>query len=477
MLRNANSPALLLDRSRIDPRRNCWRNAWSWTQACHRHRRRRRCRLRVKSAQSPSTTSAGYFFDHAAPIIGNIYDNDTDPNLGASIVPGSVVIVTPPIYGTALADPNTGQILYTPNTLPASQMDSFTYQIRDTLNLVSNIATVTLAPVGDVIVATDIECYPDLANTVSLKPVSINPLLNDIVRDGSAADTTSVTIVTPPQHGSTVVNPATGVVTYTPDFGFVGFEDLTYSVKTTKTDHAEFAHLFVAVYPSVPRLQADPLGGTMLVVDGTSGNDTIRVARGQKPTMVLVTINGVTKGPFTPTSRIVAFGYSGNDQITIAPDVKVPAWMDGGDGNDVLKGGGGPTIILGRAGNDVLIGGTSRDLLIGGAGTDVIFGNLGDDILVAGTTSFDNSQAALNAVFQEWNSTHSYKQRVQNLTGQVNSTFAKRKNGNTFLNAATIQDDGVTDVLIGGNGKNLALAALSGDVVIGRKKNEVVFVF
>ena len=59
--------------------------------------------------------------------------------------------MTPPRFGTALPDPSTGNILYTPSTIPASQTDTFTYQVRDTLNLVSNVATVTLSPVGDVI--------------------------------------------------------------------------------------------------------------------------------------------------------------------------------------------------------------------------------------------------------------------------------------------------------------------------------------
>src|SRR5439155_16556607 len=109
------------------------------------------------------------------------------------------------------------------------------------------VATVTLSPVGDVFITTDIEPHPDLANTVTLQPVSINPLLNDIVVDGSAADPSSVTIVTPPTHGSAAVNHATGVVTYTPDFGFAGFEVLTYTVKTTKTNHPELAEITFAV--------------------------------------------------------------------------------------------------------------------------------------------------------------------------------------------------------------------------------------
>jgi hypothetical protein len=287
----------------------------------------------------------GYYFDHAAPIIGDIFANDTDPNPGATIIPGSVTIVTPPLYGTALPDPMTGAILYTPNTLPASQQDSFQYQVRDSLGLVSNSATVTLSPVGDVSSGTDLVPQPDLGNTVTLQPVSINPLRNDVVNDGSAADPGSVTIVGPPLHGSVVVDHATGVVTYTPDFGFVGFETLQYTAATTGSKIPRASFIIVAVYPSAARLQADPLGGTMLVVDGTSGNDTIRFDPGAHPGDVMVTENGVTSRPFHPTSRIVAFGYAGDDTISVAHAITLPTVLDGGGGNDILQTGGGSNFV------------------------------------------------------------------------------------------------------------------------------------
>src|SRR5947209_6794444 len=74
---------------------------------------------------------------------------------------------------------------------------------------------------------------PLTVSTVTLRPVSINVLPSVEVNDGSAVDPKSVKIlgatfngpspspvVDAPPQGSVVVNPATGLVTYTPRFGF-----------------------------------------------------------------------------------------------------------------------------------------------------------------------------------------------------------------------------------------------------------------
>src|SRR5262249_20041550 len=141
-----------------------------------------------------------------------------------------------------------------------------------------------------------------------------------------------------PQHGTASVDPATGLITYTPAFGYVGFDFFTYTVSDTLGNQGR-AYVYVVTNPTVsPRVQADPLGGQMLVVDGTPGNDAILVTPGQREGDVLVSVNGVTTGPFHP-SRVVVFGYGGDDRIEVADRVKVPGWLVGGPGNDVLVAG------------------------------------------------------------------------------------------------------------------------------------------
>jgi Ca2+-binding RTX toxin-like protein len=86
-------------------------------------------------------------------------------------------------------------------------------------------------------------------------------------------------------------------------------------------------------------------------------------------------------------------GNGGNDMITVAANVPVPATLRGGPGGDVLGGGaaadklvGGPgdDRLNGNGDNDALFGGSGDDQLSGGAGDDRLFGGSGDDTLVGG---------------------------------------------------------------------------------------------
>jgi hypothetical protein len=80
-----------------------------------------------------------------APTIINVIANDTDLGEGgvvAAVNPATVVIVTPPTLGTAVANAN-GTVTYTPNAGTLGP-DSFTYTVSDFCGLVSNVATVNL---------------------------------------------------------------------------------------------------------------------------------------------------------------------------------------------------------------------------------------------------------------------------------------------------------------------------------------------
>src|SRR5262249_11513129 len=128
--------------------------------------------------------------------------------------------------------------------------------------------------------------------------------------------------------------------------------------------------VFVIISAGAPRLQADPLGGQMLVVEGTNQADSILIVPGDRRGEVRAIVNGVSSPSFRPTSRIVVFGYGGDDAIVVSPLVRNTTWLIGGSENDVLMAGGGPAILMGGDGDDVQIGGRGRDLLIGGLGAD-----------------------------------------------------------------------------------------------------------
>ncbi len=88
--------------------------------------------------------------------------------------------------------------------------------------------------------------------------------------------------------------------------------------------------------------------------------------------------------------RIVIFCGGGNDGVSIDARLIMPAYIDGGVGNDSLHGGSGADQILGGLGNDEILGfdgndtlqgGSGNDYIIGGAGSDDLYGNGGRDTL------------------------------------------------------------------------------------------------
>ena len=231
-------------------------------------------------------------------------------------------------------------------------------------------------------------------------------------------------------------------LTYTPT------EPGTYVFKLTVTDDdsgTHYATQTVAVVIGVGAVQS----GGRLIVYGTSGNDDIKVIPGSGASEIKVTLNGAQQ-PFLDVTEIVVYANAGNDFVQIAGGVTAPATVFGGAGNDRIKAGGGNSILIGGAGDDVLLGGAGRDILLGGAGADLLGGNGEDDILVAGTTHFDSSLAALVLIQSEWTSSRSFADRVTNLTGETTTGV----NGAALLNEDTVSDDNVVDRLTGNTGSD-----------------------
>ncbi|MCA9238731.1 MAG: hypothetical protein KDA37_00960 [Planctomycetales bacterium] len=218
----------------------------------------------------------------------------------------------------------------------------------------------------------------------------------------------------------------------------------------------------------------------VLVGVGTNGNDWFKVFRQwcSSDLVVLYRLDGgglqweFVDGPVTGIDLHLG---GGNDIGFISHHVNVDAYIDGGDGDDLLIGGSGNDILLGGAGFDLLHGGAGRDLMIGGNDSDMIFGDSGEDILISGTTSHDGSRAALDLIMAEWTSARSYAERVDNLTGDLDLSM-DGANDEVYLIAeganATVFDDESVDWLIGGRGKDLYFGG-DEDVTVARF-NEVV---
>lgn len=231
----------------------------------------------------------------------------------------------------------------------------------------------------------------------------------------------------------------------------------TFTVTLTVRDnHGGSASAQTSVGISAVAVQSDPLnpGQTVLAVGGTAGADIIEVAAQGQSGRLIVVRNGVSLGLFAPVDRIAVFGGAGDDVLAVTGNVRVPAWLDGGDGDDRLHAGRGGDLLLGGAGDDVLFAGRGRDLLIGGAGADRLMSKDGSDLLIAGPTIFDTNGEALLTLAQEWARTDlDYAQRIANLRSGVGPT------GSYKLNATTVLDDAVVDVLTGGKSRDWFFAA------------------
>ena len=229
-------------------------------------------------------------------------------------------LVTGPQHG-ALTFNQDGTYLYTP-VANYNGPDSFTF-LADDGSLTSNTGTVslTVTPVNDPPVIN-----PDTASVTSGGILSIpvaSLLANDTDVDGDTLTITAVAMGANP-HG--VVQLINGVITYTPNAGYVGTDTFTYSV----TD----GHI------------ASPVTGTVTVT--------------------------VTTAAATYTA-----GSQGNDVIDLSGQTG-PQLVAGQGGDDTITGGSGADSLNGGAGNDVLKGGPGADSLTGGAGADTFVFSPGD---------------------------------------------------------------------------------------------------
>jgi Ca2+-binding RTX toxin-like protein len=256
----------------------------------------------------------------------------------------------------------------------------------------------------------------------------------------------------------TVTGPSGTVVTHT----FTDSSTNTVTVTATDKDGGVSAAVSQTVTIKAVALMDDPLnpGHKLLAVGGTAGNDNIVLnpAGGVK-----VLINGVSQGSFAGAQRIEVFGGAGDDNIQVAGGIRIPAWLEGGDGNDRLHGGNGNDVLLGGAGNDTLEGGLGNDILIGGTGADKLNGGPGDDLMIGGSTSFDASDAQLFQIAKVWTGPGTTASHVNTL-----------RTGSTALTSTgsspTVQDDGAADFLQGAAGRDWFFFDPTTDKVAGNTK-------
>ena len=151
----------------------------------------------------------------AISILANDFDVDSP------LDPSSITIGTNVQHGTISINTSTGVVTYTPANDYVGN-DFFTYTIKDSGGLLSNVATVTISVinVNRAPVAVD-----DQVNLTTVAPVSIDVLANDYDPDGDAI---SIVSVTNPSKGSVKIE--NGKVTFTPEGTLAFSTTFTYKI-------------------------------------------------------------------------------------------------------------------------------------------------------------------------------------------------------------------------------------------------------
>ncbi len=377
-----------------------------------------------------------------------VLDNDTDDKpldgshitIGANPANGAVVVNTD------------GTITYTPNAA-YDGVDSFNYTITDASGA-SDTATVNIT------VSPEPSNYaPDAHNDTALvdrdSSVDITVLGNDTDTEDSSFTGSNLSIDTTPEHGSVSIG-STGVITFTPNQGYVGSDSFTYTL-TDSGGETDTATVDVTVQAAVN--VNDPATHT-----GDANN------------------NNITSGSANDT----LLGLDGNDTLY------------GVAGNDQLVGGAGDDTLKGYKGNDTYIwsSGDGNDLIqesnTSGSGTDILHfagGITLSDLKIEGYTSHDLriEYIPTGEVITIQNQLyHDKDYRVETLTFDDGSSYnleqgflVQGNTANEYL-YGSIFDDTMhggqgNDTLAGGNGNETLYGDLGDDVIYGAKGDDSYF--
>ncbi len=190
--------------------------------------------------QPPIAVSDTFDTDINSAIEFDVLANDIDPN--GNIDASSLAVLLQPLNGQIVVNGSTGRITYTPVQDFAGR-DILEYQVSDSDGETSNTATVTVRvnPPNVAPIAVN-----DATSTPQDSPVAIDIIANDTDIDGSVVPAT-VQITSQTSNGAVALNPATGVVTYTPNPGYVGLDTFIYTIQDNEgaTSNAATANIAV----------------------------------------------------------------------------------------------------------------------------------------------------------------------------------------------------------------------------------------
>ncbi|HEY0317564.1 MAG TPA: calcium-binding protein [Solirubrobacterales bacterium] len=233
------------------------------------------------------------------------------------------------------------------------------------------------------------------------------------------------------------------------------------------------------------------LDGSSLIVQGSPGNDEMRISRGAGGWVVSDTIpifagdgcdnppsngNAVVCPDTGPVPLIVVTGGDGNDDIVVDPSVPAGAKVriNGNAGSDTLVGGPEDDVLEAGEnynspdnGNDRLEGNGGSDVLYADPGADQLLGGPGNDLLVSSVLTcqghtYDGGTGE---------DTVSYARSKDNLRVTLGGSGGPVGCGNddqVLADNESLEGSDGPDVLVGDNGDNSIMGHLGADVLIGK---------
>ncbi|HUA47577.1 MAG TPA: Ig-like domain-containing protein [Solirubrobacteraceae bacterium] len=260
------------------------------------------------NANTPQQSSASDTF-HVLPVG---HDDSATTTVGVpvgvpilevdhgSLVPGSVIITSQPANGNVAWNAETEEAIYTPN--PGwSGIDTFTYTVFDASGQpLTETVTITVLP----------RAQNNSGVTPEGTPTTVDVLSNDL----GNLDPSTVTVATPPGHGTVSVDPSTGQTTYTPAAGFTGQDTYTYTVQD-HSGQSTSATVTIDVYPSgtappAPAPEPPAVGRADLVVTKTVSPKVAAVGD-----VLTYTVTVTNRGPATADKVVGTDASTGTASI------------------------------------------------------------------------------------------------------------------------------------------------------------------
>ena len=207
-----------------------------------------------------------------------------------------------------------------------------------------------------------------------------------------------------------------------------------------------------------------PIGRVRLLLDGGDGNDTVRGTLGD---------DTITGGIGNDNLK----GSNGNDTIS-ADDGD--DFVDGEAGNDSIDGGNGADLLRGGVGNDTLLGGNDFDTLEGGNGSDLLDGGDSVDSLLGGAGN-DTLLGGLGADTLDGGDGNDVLDGGRNndsIVGGLGDDKIRGDHGNDTIDAGdgndTVNGGDGNDVITGNTGNDAIDGGDGDDIVNGMAGNDTI---